>query len=597
MRRGSSSRSLFVLCLLPSLGASCAPGESTSGSGGKIGVSGGRSGADGGASVGGGRLSGGRSGADGGASSDGGAPIGGGGRSGADGGAPSDGGAPTGGGGRSGADGGASSDGGAPIGGGGRLTTGGRGSADGGAPPGGAPGNGGTTIGGAGSDGGQGGESPSGGINGTGGEDGGGGGTTDPDDFEIVPCALTSNVAPGSIANVGVLTFAADLPSATRAVVQFGKSTNYSLEAPVEWGAPNHRTLLLGAAPEQTYHYRVIVIAGPKACVSSDRAWTTGSAAPGSLPNRYVTPGSSEAERADGFRIVAGGPSSTRVHIVDGDGEVVWAYSFPQGVVSAQMSWDGRFMLARNVGSFAGSGGGTVWRVPMEGGPVEVEASGGAVDFAAVPGGVAIADGPTGQCDQLRLPGNVVVDLAPFLTPFPANGAANDCRVQAINYHVAGFYTLSDPSRNVIIKISEDGEFLGSIGVPPTQEMEGSVVAEGVGSTWQVQSGHHLYDSTHALIFSNGSFSGGQSKVLHYTISGSTATLDWSYADAGTSPVLGNVLKLPNGNVLVQSSQSNRLDELDASGVLIQSMTGAGAGYARYRKTLYGPPMNYDIEL
>jgi hypothetical protein len=105
-----------------------------------------------------------------------------------------------------------------------------------------------------------------------------------------------------------------------------------------------------------------------------------------------------------------------------------------------------------------------------------------------------------------------------------------------------------------------------------------------------VQHGHHLYGDDTLVVFSNGSFQGGQAHALHYTLSGTTATLDWQYTDMGNSSTLGDIQALPNGNFLITQSQGGNIDEIDENQMLVQRINVQTAGYVNHRPSLYGPP-------
>ncbi len=64
------------------------------------------------------------------------------------------------------------------------------------------------------------------------------------------------------------------------------------------------------------------------------------------------------------------------------------------------------------------------------------------------------------------------------------------------------------------------------------------------------------------------------------------------HAPGTTSSVLGDVQRLPNGNTLVTFSIAGTMDEIDASGSVVQHISGPG-GYADWRETLYGPPLRF----
>ena len=70
-----------------------------------------------------------------------------------------------------------------------------------------------------------------------------------------------------------------------------------------------------------------------------------------------------------------------------------------------------------------------------------------------------------------------------------------------------------------------------------------------------------------------------------------TATKTWSYTATGArSSVLGDVQRLPNGNVLVTYSTTGQVHEVDPSGNLVMKITGSSLGYSEFRESLYGPP-------
>jgi hypothetical protein len=135
---------------------------------------------------------------------------------------------------------------------------------------------------------------------------------------------------------------------------------------------------------------------------------------------------------------------------------------------------------------------------------------------------------------------------------------------------------------------------LGSIGATPTGTTPNHAKAEGADSTtssvWRVQHGHDQYAANKIVLWSNGSFQGGTSKILHYTISGSTAKLDWQYTGTGNSPTFSDAQHLPNGNFLATNSQSGAVHEIDPSQKLVQSFSSLSKGYSCHRPTLYGPP-------
>jgi len=405
---------------------------------------------------------------------------------------------------------------------------------------------------------------------------------------------------------VGIATFTTDMPSAERAIIQFGKTTAYTLEAPVNWADSTHKTLLLGMPANTDVHYRIVVIAGDKACLQADATYKTGAAPSGAPANIPPQKGTSTVAPAPGFIIAESGSFA---YIVDNlDGSVVWAYKFPISLTRALMSWDGNYMFARDIGPFDAGTGGSIYRVGMDGtGEMKLTLSGGTHhDFTVTPSGIAYpAKVAAGGCDSIFTAGvdgsgsKALVDLDVVFSKFKVGAGAQameKCHVNAIQYYKdTDSFSVSDREKDAIAFISSKGEVLGSVGATPTGTTPNHAKAEGADSQttsiWRVQHEHDQYEPNKIVLWSNGTFQGGTSKMLHYTISGATAKLDWQYTGTGNSPTLSSAQHLANGNFLATNSQTGTTHEIDPSQKLVQSFAGiCKGGYSRHRSTLYGPP-------
>jgi hypothetical protein len=451
----------------------------------------------------------------------------------------------------------------------------------------------------------------SGGMSGSAGTAGGGGkgtigpGLTDVGTFTPVNCTITPMVTTATgMPLVGVATFTADLAGADRAIIQFGKTSTYTLEAPVNWSAEGHRTLVLGMPANTEVHYRVVVMQGNNACIGPDATYRTGANVSGAPNNITPMRGPSTAMPAPGFLIGVGG---NYANIFNSQGEIVWSHRFPAGLTRAVMSFDGHYMYARDVGPFNAASGGNIYRVAMDGsGEAKLNVSGGSHhDLVAIPTGLAyIAKQTAGACDCIFTANadgsnsRCLVDLGIVFDKFntgPGGAAMEECHVNAIRYYKdTNTYSVSDREKDAIAFFSSTGQLLGSIGATPTSTTPNHAKAQGADSTtsspWRVQHGHDWYAPDKIVVFSNGTFQGGQSRVLHYTISGATATLDWQYSATGNSPTLSDAQRLPNGNFLGTASQTGSVHEFDASQRLVQSFANLSRGYTSHRPTLYGPP-------
>jgi len=364
--------------------------------------------------------------------------------------------------------------------------------------------------------------------------------------------------------------------------------------------------LLLGMPANTDVHYRIVVIAGDKACLQTDATFKTGALPSGAPASTAPQKGTSTASPAPGFIIAESGSFA---YIVDNlDGSVVWAYKFPISLTRALMSWDGNYMLARDIGPFDAGSGGSIYRVGMDGaGEMKLTLSGGTHhDFTVIPTGIAYpAKVAAGGCDSLFTAGvdgsgsKALLDLDVVFGKFKIGGGAQameKCHVNALRYYKdTDSFSVSDREKDAIAFISSKGEVLGSVGATPTGTTPNHAKAEGADSqttsTWRVQHQHDQYEPNKIVLWSNGSFQGGTSKVLHYTISGATAKLDWQYTGTGSAPTLSGAQHLGNGNFLATNSQSGTTHEIDPSQKLVQSFTGlCKGGYSQHRPTLYGPP-------
>jgi hypothetical protein len=504
--------------------------------------------------------------------------------------------------------------------GGGTPTAGGAGPGSGGTSSGGMAGSGGDSSGAGGIDSGEGGASgeagmgpgsggmggsAGGGSAGRGGSGGTGAGLTDVTTFTPATCTTTPTVTTATkIPMVGVATFTTDLAGADRAIIQFGESSAYSLEAPVNWAEDDHRTLILGMPANTEVHYRVVVFAGSSACVGPDATFTTGAPVSGGPSNLNPTQGTSASPVAPGFIIAE---VTSWAYIVNKTGKVVWAYKFPVNLSRALLSWDGHFLYAREVGPFNAASGGAIYRVAMDGtSELKLPVTGGTHhDLVAIPSGLAYpAKRQVGDCDCIFTAAadgsdsSCLVDLDIVFSKFEQGpgGASNDrCHVNAIRYYAdTKTFSVSDREKDAIAFFSDTGELLGSIGATPVSPTPNHVKAEGADSTsdsaWRVQHGHDLYEPNKMIVWSNGPFMEGTSKILHYTIQGSSATLDWQYSGTGNAPTLSDAQHLPNGNFLATNSTNGAVHEVDSTGKLVQSFSAVSRGYTSHRPTLYGPP-------
>ncbi len=429
----------------------------------------------------------------------------------------------------------------------------------------------------------------------------------------MAACTFTVNGSHAEqMPTVGVVDFSVmGLAGAvTGAMIEFGLDTNYGMHAPVDLGASGYKTLLLGMRKDSTYHLRVAVSTGTEFCYSPDVMIETGKFRSGiNEINKQVT-----GTVAPGFFVAA---ADNTALIFDQDGEVVWGYTFQtgggmglSGIFSAKMSYDGKYMLARDLGPFNDGRGGRFFRVAMDGSDYsDFDVPGGDHhDFTITPTGIAyIAKEAAGGYDKIYTANDdgtnaqELVDLKPIIQAYPQGeglgGMGELSHFNAIHYwEDRDVYTVSNRESDVIAVVSGSGQIMSGVGKSANASFM-TVLAEGAeggggNKVWRVQHGHDMYAEDKLLVFSNGDFGAGRSRALHYTLNGNTATLDWEYSAMGESMTQGDIQMLPNGNVAITASNAGTIHQIDSNQQLQASYTNGanGFGYVSFRESLYGAP-------
>ncbi len=426
----------------------------------------------------------------------------------------------------------------------------------------------------------------------------------------------TSSLSP-KISTVGIVTFTTLLPSPTEAHIDFGLDTSYGMTAPVDLTAPSYRTLLLGMKPSREYHFRLSATdSGGDSCTSDDFTLTTG-AAPNGLPNPTITTNDAGALYG-GFLVtgqysqslIAGGSPGAPAFILDKDGTYVWWYTVAgSDATGVTMSYDGNYMWINsvNVPSHAAK----VHRVSMDGLVDEDHSE----EFAGLSHQLTVLPDETvafyaygsNGCDdiKLRAPDGTVTTVANAQT---AHGGTDACHLNAIFYSpLDDTLIFGDLDNNCLTKITRSGETVwvlnGGVDSGPASSFNGGALV------WQGgQHGFHILGLDDFVIFNNnakvpagsrvnwgsaaGDGSGSRALEIKLDLTAMTATQSWSYQAPGLNDnVLGDVQRLPNGNTMIDFSTKGTIQEVDASGNLLQEIkTATNFGYLQKRATLYGPP-------
>jgi hypothetical protein len=456
------------------------------------------------------------------------------------------------------------------------------------------------------------------------------GGTTGTGGAVVVPMTFTSGtggctftvtyaVSP-MISTVGIVTFTTLLPNPTEAHIDFGLDTSYGMTAPVDLTQPSYRTLLLGMKPSKQYHFQLsassVTDGGVITCTSSDLTIMTG-AAPNGLQNPTITTNNASA-LFGGFlvtglytqSIIGGAPAGAPAFILDKDGTYVWWYTVVgSDATGVTMSYDGNYMWINSVN--VPSHIAQVHRVSMDGLIDEDhsdEFAGLSHQLTVLPDEtVAFYAYGTNGCDdiKLRAPDGTVTTVANAQV---AHGGTDACHVNAIFYsRQDDTLVFGDLDNNCLTKITRTGTRVwilnGGVDTGPTSSFnDGDIVWRGG------QHGFHILGLDDFVIFNNNAMAPAGSKVswgaaagdgtgswgieIKLDLTAMTAKSIWAHQGLGLDDsVLGDVQRLPNGNTMIDFSTKGSIQEVDASGNLLQEIkTTTNFGYLQKRATLYGPP-------
>jgi hypothetical protein len=406
---------------------------------------------------------------------------------------------------------------------------------------------------------------------------------------------ITAALSP-AIATVGVVTFATNLTGITSAEIRFGlASGGPTMAAPADLSQPGYRTLLLGMKSNSRYLFRIVASSAAGACTSEEQAIMTGAVPSGARkPAATIV---NAAAHAKGFMILGGGGS---IYIVDAaDGEPVWSPADRNGyrsspVARAHMSWDGKDMFIVSQNATPSTGAGNLARISMDGTEVENWVSGIRSvhhDFTAIPGGVAMLSwtSSTSTVNAVVERANdgtlttVIPDLAAVYQPVDA------FHPNSIHYHPwDDSYTISDTFAWLYVKITRRGDLVWQLGGDNPKDPRKHFELDWSGGNH----GHHLFSDGTLLFFNNPA----TVRVLKLDTTAMTATSTLTYrtsAAGATTGALGDVQRLPNGNILITYSTGGVIEEIDAAGQLVATFrvnSPEQFGYTEFRETLYGPP-------
>lgn len=438
---------------------------------------------------------------------------------------------------------------------------------------------------------------------------GAGGGSGD----DLVPnaaCTIdVTAITSETIGTVGIVSFTTDLGAVDAGYIDFGLDESYGMRAPLDLGAANFRTLLLGMTQNSEFHYRVVVKAGDQICQSADAVISTASA-----PSDVPTPNFSVSQAdkvAPGFLVTStnnlgggGGGGATYVLIFNQDGALVWWSPTSLGSVSrAGLSHDSKYMyvLEPNPG---GQDGGQSVRIAMDGsGEEDLSVTRGHHDLCIVEDGVLIlTGGGTDSCGEVTKIADdgsttTVYDIRQAFGDTFQTGANDPCHCNSIHYNPADdTITMSCLSQNAFVKVGMDGTLHWVLGGNGSQShFTGDI-------EWNRQHGHHMLSATRLVFFNNngldpaegGMMGGGGSSLaveMQLDLDTMVATRTRAFDGGHSSQTFGDAQILLNDNLLVNYCNDGVILEVDSEDQLVAEWTfSGGIGYSNQRPTLYGLP-------
>nr|PZN21939.1 MAG: hypothetical protein DIU78_16560 [Pseudomonadota bacterium] len=460
--------------------------------------------------------------------------------------------------------------------------------------------------------------SSSGGVSGAGGSMVGSGGsnggapTVSGETVDGDTCSfVVSHTRSEAIGTVEIVTWSTDLAGVVEADIEFGLAgRELSMVAPVNLDEPGHRTLLLGMKGARDYAFRIVARSVESTCTSAEVVFTTG-AVPDWVP--VITKSTSSEGASKGFIVTTPGFDLLRsrgdfmvpsVYVFDTDGDVVWwSPRLVRDPTSARIGWDGTVMWLVDLYEKG------ILRISMDGMVVE-EIPGledAHHDFAVLKdGGIAtMLRGKPESFVEVAPDGTITTIVEDLSTLYDAD----TFHPNAVHYHPEDeSYTLSDLYLEGFVKFTRSGELVWQLGGKspkgPSFELVGL-------EPWVGNHGHHLTADGRFLFFNNDAPSANPavppnmrpSAIIEVALDENdwTATKTWDYSAELFSRQLGDVQRLPNGNVLVTYSNAGVIEEVTPSGEVVQAFDNSRAneewgvgmamfGYATFRTSLYGEP-------
>ena len=404
---------------------------------------------------------------------------------------------------------------------------------------------------------------------------------------------------------------AADSACPVTAYVEHGLDGSWNARTAARLASGEYTSTVTGLKAAHDYQLRAVLETDTDRWESPLVYLVTGPL-PASFPSieGWVDP---DQSHAGGFLITALVSSSFTMAIFDGDGDAVWWYPYESDdhfLTRALLSQDKEWIVFMNeagymVGDQPGEAYGTeIVRIRLDGSDMEsVPFPGGNHDFTELPDGTLAVvtyddheDGPElGVADsivELRPDGEVVQVWTAWThaEEWPEYVAEGDAwgHANALDYEpTADHYHLSLSAMNSIMTIDRA---TGDLVTVTGGQYSDYTFSEG--DPFLSQHQFHFFDDR-LLVFDNQYPEEFASYVEEYVLDPQNGTMDlvWSYSTdpAIYCPVLGDVLRLPNGNTLVTWSPGGLTEEVTPEGQVVRQLAaalGTAFGYTTWVDSL-----------
>jgi hypothetical protein len=407
-----------------------------------------------------------------------------------------------------------------------------------------------------------------------------------------------------------VVTVTWSTPEPSRGYVEYGLTSDLGFTTPLsEEATLEHSQLLLGLTDDTEYFYRVVAGEESGAKTSEIKKIRTGYFPPG-MPDPEVV-----GEGQGDFIVTSVLGANNGAYIFNSAGRVVWYWKDDDRDLQslrAHLARDKRSILY-NATRASGEpvANSEIVRVSLDGSETSsVVVPYLAHDFLELPDGtMAAVVVETVDVDGMQVKSNAIVEVAPDGTTTQV-WSALDCFDPAVNMS-------SEPDSGWTLANAldydevDDVYYFGTRGLSSIARVnrqtyecdwvigEAGTLAFADGSATFLHQHQFELQGDRLLVYDNDGATEDASRVLEYQVdfTAETVTEVWSFIATPTvyTPVLGEPMRLANGDVLIDWSYAGQIQQVTPDGETVwQLNTKAGypLGYIRLEPTLYrGSPV------